>query len=480
MGFFSDFNSNYNFSENFASNSLNSYTMDLPRTASSTLQDAAQKLARVPRAELERLYIKDAQSFKMVNMYKRLLLQAGYRIISDNKTNQKQYDDFFKDIGKVGLHYKLEPLLERIINDCCIFGHAYLEKIYDESGTYLLDLKPIDAKLVDYVRDMRDMMMTDREQNPLGYTMYVGYYTDAITDAYPRGSKVLPSFIFLKPQRIVNFILNPISNGFEGMGIIESAYEQITRKMNIEASASNAIFNASESLIYAVCGDAQRSPSKPLMDATMNTLKNFTTNKRAVFSYPTEIKSLPIEQSPQVNEMLKYLRTEQAAAAGFSLSMAIGTGESNNKSTMNTERRDVNTQLNSVANNIATQFSSKVLDELYRINGYGSKAVMVWNNVSVDDRSDVVPMLKTLSDIGAITAGEIRNYAKNVFDLETDDEEWEKAQKEIQSQMEQLPNFPNQTGKKVETAIPTKTSKNPLQTKKNIDKSKNNYEEVRE
>lgn len=473
MGFFTNFNNDYNFSENFANNSASNYIMDMPRTASATLQDAAQKLARIPRAELERLYIKDAQTFKMVNMYKRLLLQAGYRIVSDNKTNQKQYDDFFKNIGRVGLHYKLEQLLERVINDCCVFGHAYLEKIYDESGTYLLDLKPIDAKLVDYVRDMRDMMMTDKEQNPLGYTMYVGYYTDAISDRFPSGAKVLPSFIFLKPERIVNFILNPIGNGFEGMGIVESAYEQITRKMNIEASASNAIFNASESLIYAVCGDAQRNPSKPLMDATMNTLKNFTTNKRAVFSYPTDIKSLPIEQSPQVNEMLKYLRTEQASAAGFSLSMAIGTGESNNKSTMNTERKDVNTQLNSVAQNIATQFSSKILDELYRINNYGSKAVMIWNNVSVEDRGDVVPMLKTLFDMGALTVEEVRNYAKNVFDLETDDEEWKKAQKEIQSQIERLPNFPNQTDKGDNTT-------NPLQTKKNITKSKDKYEDIRQ
>jgi hypothetical protein len=451
----------------------------IPRTASSTLQDATQVRARTPRDSLEKLYYQDAQTYKTVNSYKQLLMQAGYRIVSDNKTNQKQYDTFFSEIGKIGLHYKLDQLLERIIHDCALYGHAYVERVYDESGRYIVDLKPIDAKLMDYVRDMKYVMMTDLEQNPLGYTMYVGYYSDGISDKYPTNSRVIPGYIFLRPERIAHFVLSPFGNGFEGVGLVEPAFAQTSRKIKIEEAASNAVFNSADSLIYAIVGNDQRAPSTQLMNSTLTTLKNWTTNKRAVFAYPTQVNAMPVMQSPQVQELLKYLRQEQATAGGMSLSMALGTGESNNKSTMNTERKDFNTKLNAFARTIASQFTSKVLDVLYEVNGYGSKAIMKWNDVSVEDRTDFVAILHQLFEDGAITQRELRNYAKNVFNLETDDEDWERAQKKA----EQLPEMPNQTpGSPLDEGdIKVKAVKNnPKQVEKNITKSKDNYEDIRQ
>lgn len=439
-----------------------------PATASSTIKDVTDKLERITRENLENLFINDAQTFKTVTSYKQLLLQAGYRIVSINKTVQKQYDEFFADLGKIGMGYKLEQLLGRIIHDCVLYGYSYVERVYNITGNKIVDLKPIDAKLMDYVRDGNGMIMTDRLQKPLGFTMNVGYYSNAVGDHVPYGAKLNSGEIFLERKRIACFIINPFSNGFEGVGMVEPAYTQIKRKTKIEESASNAIYNSADSLIYAIVGDANRSASTPLMTSTLDTLKKWTTNRRAVFPYPTQVGAMDVVQSPQVNEILKYLRQDQATAGGMSLSMATGSGESNNKSTMNTERRDFNVRLNSLADEIATQFNSQILDVLYEVNGYGSKAALVWNEVSVDDRSDMVPMLKTLSDMKAIAPEEARAYAKNVLDLETDDEVWKQFTKKTES----LQEMPNMTDIK-------KTS-NPLQVKKNIEKSKDSYEERRQ
>ena len=481
MGFFSETIVGYKMAD-FSSKSKE---IGVPRTASSTIQDATLTSSRVPRLDLERLYREDAQTFKLINTYKQLLLQAGYRIVADNKTNQKQYDEFFDNIGKIGMHYKLKQLLDRIIQDCVLYGQAYIERVYDITGTKIVDLKPIDAKLMDYVRDMKYVIMTDIEQNPLGYVMNVGYYSDAVSDKWPSMSRQLPSYIFLRPERIACFILSPYGNGFEGMGLVEPAYKQITRKMRIEESASNAIYNASDNLKYAIVGDAQRSASTQLMNSTLDTLRNWTTNRRAVFPYPTQVGSMPVEQSPQVQEMLKYLRQDEATAGGMSLSMAVGTGESNNKSTMNTERRDFNTKLNAVAYDIATQFTTKILDVLKEVNGYGSHSALIWNNVSVDDRSDMVALLKTLYDMGSISPREARNYAKNVLDLETDEEDYKKF---LAESKERLPEMPNQSegaplddGNNINNdMIKPSKSKNPLQVKKNIADSKNKFEDKRQ
>jgi hypothetical protein len=491
MGFLSSF-TNYK----YADFSKQIDKVGIPRTASSTIQDATRKLSRVTRQDLETLYMTDAQTFKLVNSYMQLLLQAGYRIVSENKGSQKQYDDFFSNIGRIGMHYKLEQLLSRIIQDCVLYGHAYIERVYDETGSMIVDLKPIDAKLMDYVRDMKYVMMTDLEQNPLGYTMYVGYYSDAVSDLYPQGARVIPGYIFLRKERIANIVLSPFGNGFEGLGLVEPAYNQIHRKMKIEETASNAIFNAADSLIYAIVGDSTRSASVPLMNETLKTLQKWTTNRRAVFAAPTQIASMPVEQSSQVNDHLHYLRQDQAAAGGMSLGMAIG--EDNNKSTQNTERKDFNTKLNSCARTIAEQFTSKILDVLYEVNGYGSKAIMKWNNVSIEDRTDIVALLDVAFKDGAITAREYRNYIKNVFDLETDDEDWERAQKELNEQTQYNREMPNQTpgspldsgddvdGLKIDEEkqpiddkSKQKNSNKPL-VKKNIIKSKDKFEDKRE
>jgi len=364
--------------------------------------------------------------------------------------------------------YKLEQLLGRIIHDCVLYGYSYVERVFNIRGDKIVDLKPIDAKLMDYAKNGNHMIVTDKLQRPIGFTMKVGYYTISKGDAVPYGVYLDNGKIYLDNKRIACFVINPYSNGFEGIGMVEPAYTQTTRKTKIEEAASNAIYNAADSLIYAVVGDANRSASNTLMSGTLDTLKKWTTNRRAVFPYPTQVNSMDVQQSPQVNEILKYLRQDQATAGGMSLSMAVGSGESNNKSTMNTERRDFNVRLNSLADEIATQFNSQILDVLYETNKYGSKAALIWNEVSVDDRTDMVPMLKTLKDMGSIAPEEVREYAKNVLDLDTDDEKW----KEYQKKTESLPQFPNMTNVKKEN--------NPLQVEKNIKKSKEGYEEIRE
>ena len=455
MGFFENY-IGYN-TANFVTNIEE---VGKPTTASSTIQDVSDRNSRVQRKELERLFITDAQTFKIVTAYKQLLLQAGYKISAINKTSQKQYDDFFNELGKIGMGYKLEQLLGRIIHDCVLYGYSYVERVYDITGARIVDLKPIDAKLMDYARDSNGLIVTDRLQRPVGFTMNVGYYSNIKGDPLPAGVKLNSGQIFLDKKRIACFIINPYSNGFEGVGMIEPAYTQITRKIKVEDAASNSIYNSADSLIYAIVGDANRSASAPLMTSTLDTLKKWTTNRRAVFPYPTQVNAMDVAQSPQVNEILKYLRQEQATAGGMSLSMAVGSGESNNKSTMNTERRDFNTRLNALADEISTQFNSQILDYLYDINNYGSKAKLIWNEISVEDRSGMIAYLKTLYDIKAISPEEIRKYARDVMFLETDDNAWKKF---------------------FEDKSPENTPKsNPLLAEKNIQNSKDNYEEIRQ
>jgi hypothetical protein len=439
MGFLSEFTS-YKYAD-FAQKDLE---VGIPKTAATTQDDSAKILKRISRNELENLYLTDPQTFNTINTYKQLLLQAGYSINAINKTVQKQYDAFFEQIGKVGLHIKLEQLLDRIIQDVCLYGYAYIERVFNVEGNMIVDLKPVDAKLMDYARDMENRILVDVEQNPKGFTMRVGTSSGAKSDPLPPRIQLNSDQIYLKRERIACFTLFPYGNGFESMGIVEPAYVSIIRKLKIETAAANSIHNSAAYPVYAIVGDQQKSASKQLMQSTLGALQNLSSNRFMVFSHPTQIGTLNVEHSPQVEEMLRYLRTEQSAASGLALGFTVGSGETINRSTLNTQKEMLDIRMDALSSSLAEQFTSKILDPLYEMNGYGSKAVMKWNNVSTEDKLDTSKMLYDALDRKALTPREVRNYLKNILDVELDDKEFNKMLKEAEIERKEMINSSKQ------------------------------------
>jgi hypothetical protein len=412
-----------------------------PRTAPTTMEDANISSRRIPRVNLESLYRNDAQTFNTINTYKQILLQSGYRIDAENKTNQKQYDKFFEDMGIIGMKVKLNQLLDGIIQDTCLYGLGYVELVDNVKGDRIVDLKPVDSKLMDYVRDYNGIIMTDSEQNPIGYTMDVGYGSNSRGDQWPRGSRQDPNKIFLEARRIACFVLFPYGNRFEGMGLVEPAYSAITKKIKIESAAANSIHNSAAYPIYAVLGDSQKTASKQLMESTLNTLKNLSSNRYMVFPYPTQLNALQVEHSPQVDEMLRYLRTEQSAASGLALGFTVGSGETINRSTLNTQKEMLDVRLDSIADSLAEQFTTKILDKLYEKNNYGSKAKMIWNNISTEDKFDKSKILLDCAEKKAITPRELRKFVNQIFGVELDEEDFNKfVKKEEENIKKQLEN----------------------------------------
>lgn len=425
MGFFSDFTGFKHAS--FARQEIN---IGSPKTAATAQSDGTDAYKRVERTKLEEAYLQDPQTFNTINTYKQLLLQSGYKIIADNKTNQKQYDQFFENIGQIGMKMKLEQLMDRIIHDACLYGYAYVERIFDTNTGRMVDLKPVDAKLMDYARNEKNIIMTDQNQNPIGYTMKVGYGVKAYSDVLPKGIKINNDQIFVRAERIACFILFPYGNGFESLGIVEPAYRAIERKLKIETAVANTIYNSAASHMYAIVGDAQRGASKQLMTSTLDALQNFSYNRFGVFQYPTQLATLPVEHSPQAAEFLKYLRTEESAASGFALGFTVGTGEAVNRSTLGTQKEMLDVRMDSISFSIAEQFTSKILDVLYEVNEYGSPAKMIWNEISTEDKMDKAKILMDAIDKGALAPIEARKYILQSNDIEGDDSAYNKMIKD--------------------------------------------------
>jgi hypothetical protein len=417
MGLFGNFNDNIAM---FASKDVAS-----PKTPAVS-EDDISVYERVSRQSLEEIYLTDPQTFNTINKSKQLIMQAGYNIRVDKKGSQSKYDDFFKNMGNIGMKTNLSQLLSNIYHDKFLYGVSYIERVYDTRQEVIVDLKMIDPKLMDFARDNEGIIVVDRNQNPVGFTMDIGRKTNYRGDIIPidgLSSKVSldPNHIFFLAFRIAYFRMFTYGNRFDAVGVVEPAIKDINRKHKIEDATANSIHNAASYPIVGYVGDANRSASQSLMNNTLDAMKNLSHSRYMVFQYPTKLETLEVKQSEQVNEALRYFRANQSAASGMALGFSIGTGEAINRSTLSTQQEMLDISLDSEAKNTAEEFNVQILDELNRVNGYGSSAKLIWGNVASEDKNDKASRLFDAVSSGVLAPGEIRDYILMSEDIVRDD-----------------------------------------------------------
>jgi len=403
MGFLSNFTQGR---ASFASSDVG-----VPKSVAVSETDQLQDSLRAPRDELENIYLTDPQAFNTVNKSKQLIMQAGYKIESEKKGIQSKYDDFFANMGNIGMKTNLHQMLSYIHHDKLLFGAAYVERIYDREVTEILDLKMIDPKLMDFARDAEGIIVVDKNQNPVGYVMNVGRrYDTYLGDDIP-GSVVLKGTdIFLLAFRIAHFRMFPYGNRFESVGIIEPAFKDIIRKHKIEDATANSIHNTAAYPIVAYVGDNQRAASQKVMDSTLGAMKNLSHSRYMVFQHPTKLETLEVKHSEQLDDVLRYFRGNQSAASGMALGFSIGTGEAINRSTLSTQQRMLDVSLDSEAKATAEEFKVMILDELNRVNNYGSEANLIWGNVAAEEKTEKINRLMNAVGNFVIAPEEARPY----------------------------------------------------------------------
>jgi len=423
MGFLTNFVDN---TANFAKRPI-----AIPKSLAVSEQDQIQDALRVPRYKLESVYLTDPQAFNTVNKSRQLIMQAGFKIVAEKKGIQSKYDEFFKNIGKIGMRTNTPQLLSYIHHDKLLYGAAYVERIYDISQTEIVDLKMIDPKLMDFARDAEDIIVVDKNQNPVGYTMEVGRIGNKMlgdkipvsTEGNPiMGNIVLKGTqIFLLEFRVAYFRMFSFGNRFEAVGIIEPAFQDIIRKHKIEEATANSIHNTAAYPIVGYVGDNQRAASQTLMNSTLDAMQNLSHSRYMVFQHPTKLETLEVKHSEQVDEALRYFRGNQSAASGMALGFSIGTGEAINRSTLSTQQRMLDISLDSEAKATAEEFKVMILDEINRVNGYGSSADLVWGNVAAEEKNEKIGRLMDAIGNSVIAPEEARPYVLVSEGIEPDE-----------------------------------------------------------
>jgi hypothetical protein len=419
MGFFLEF-SGFK-SASFAAERKDEGVIGNPKVSPTAQSDGPDSRARIDRKQLETLYLTDPQTLNTIDLYATIPIQAGYRIQSINKTNQRQYDEFFANIGKYGLVVGSKQLLTRLLTDTPLYGYAYVERIFgidDFNKVRIVDLKPVDAKLMDYARDTDGIIVVDEFQKPVGYTMNVGINSQVRGDPTPKRVNLDIGKVFLQEERIACFHFKSYGNGFESIGVVEAAALDIERKQKIKTAMANEIYNNAAYKVYAIVGDAQRSASKKVQEDTLTALQNLSYSRFGVFQYPTQLNTLKVEHSPQAEEFLRFERSEQATSGGIALGIAVGSGEAINRQTMGEQLGVLDMKFDGWIERFCEQFNQKILDYIYKYNEYGSKAELKWNDVSLEDKTSKANTLLSAIDKKVVSPEEVRKFILTAYDIE--------------------------------------------------------------
>ena len=340
--------------------------------------------------ELEYCYRSDALTFNAINKSVQMIMAGGFKnFLHDKKYVVTKFTKFFENIGDIGDDITFEELLENIFRDQMVYGNSFVEKIYDESDTKIVDLSPIDPKRIDYAKDSQDKIILDENGKPIGYVVKFDSGTfisgDEIPKKYKEMIKQESNTKFVLFKRICHFKLYTIGDKLYGIGLIESAYKSAIYKKNMEKAKANFVYLKGFPQMVAYVGSDRRM-------ATPSDIKNVekqinTADYQRNFTFPDWVKldSPKFSESNLSEEALKDMRTDQMAALSAPQALVSGSGEATNRATLGDQRVLWEFTLKDIIKKTMAYFKKYILKPINESNNYGGVPDIEWSELRAEN-----------------------------------------------------------------------------------------------
>lgn len=395
----------------FITNTLGENNIDnfkLADNGSSGRQLTSQKLIKpikpiVDFADLEACWKSDALSFNAVNKSVQMIMAAGFKKFIHNRSGVvKKFKEFFENIGEIGNDITFEELLESIFRDQIIYGNAFVEIVFDESDTRILDLALIDPKRIDYAKSQENKIILDQNGKPIGYMVKLeaGTYAegDKIPKKYERVLKQDRTEVFILSKRICHFKLYTIGDKFYGIGLIEPAYKSGIYKKNIEKGQANSIYARGFSPMIALVGNERRMATPADIKGVLDKIKRLNYQQYDAFPDWVKIESVKLNETSMAKDALKDMRTDQIAALSAPQALVSGSGEATNRATLGDQRELWEFTLKDIVKKTMSHFKKYILKPIDEYNNYGGVPDTEWGEIRAEnDEISIENIIKLLT-----------------------------------------------------------------------------------
>ena len=370
---------------------------------------------RVDLPELETAYLFDPIVFNSINKSVQTIMASGYIWRAKDKKVKKYFKDFFDNIGNVGENTTFDEMLSMTFQNQMIYGKQFLENIFNDNMTKLVDMYPLDPKQMDYARNSGGRVVLDRYGRPVGYTQTLPYSVDVSGkgDTAPEGVMLKGQQIFLLPIRIAHFKLFTFGNRLDSIGLIEPAYKSIVRRQKIEEAQANSIYARGTYPVFDYVGDPDHQPTPDMIRKATEKLSQMNHKRYFAVPYWHKVEALEVKQSEVVDNTMKYLRENASASLGVPLSLALGSGEATNRATLTNQQKFLEHSLRDIVNKTLASWRQQVFSLISELEGFDEVPEIVWGDISAEDKEEKAKRLTAYANnkVGILKPEDVRNYA---------------------------------------------------------------------
>ena len=370
---------------------------------------------------------KDWFTFATVNLCATMFAKPRYEIISDNV---ETWENFFASMRDYGNNTSLRRLRSSIKRDMIKYGSGFVEFIPDETNTYIVDLKRIDASKMNNAKDGKGHLILDYLGNSIGYVLSLGANADLrskgdfIPPEYSDAIKMNVGDIFMSPQRVAEFKLYERQNGIESIGLVEPSLQQTKRRMDLETAQVNAIWIRGTAPLFGLIGDPTHEPTPQMMEDATETLTEMKHSNVAVFPYYIEPKTLDTKVDDISTVISNNLLSASASSTGMPLPFVTGQGEATNRATLKDQRVMFEDNIQDKIKNFDEDWNLLIMDRISATNNF-PKGEIKSNNIRLESADELAKRLKMYFEMRALSPKEVRMNILNKEDLITDDSDYE-------------------------------------------------------
>ena len=373
------------------------------------------EVKRVSAWDLETCYIFDPIIFNSINKNVQTIMAAGYELQCKDKKVLEYFQEFLDNIGQVGGDITFNELLEVTFQNLMIYGRHYFETVLNSMQTDIVDLVSLDPKLMDYARDSMRRICVDKYGKPLGYTQNLPYGVDLTDqgDQVPEKSGVvlINRQIFILPERISYLKLYTYGNRFDGLGLIEPAYQSIVRKQNIEEAQANSIYARGTYPIIDYVGNENHFPTPNMIKSASEKLSEMAHNRYFALPYWHKLEPIEVKQSEVVDNTMKWLRESASASLGLPMAFATGSGEATNRATLGTLQKFMEFSLKDIVGRVCAQFKQQIFKKICAYNNFKEIPDLIWGDIGAESLDDKATRLQNYVKVGALNPKAVEEFA---------------------------------------------------------------------
>ena len=342
------------------------------------------ELIRVDPVRLEQEYAQDPLCFNIVNKYVHGICAERGHFYSPDAGEQEILHEYERA-------FRLNTyLLPKIVQDMCVFGSHWSEKIWNVDRGKLLRLDVRDAKYMDiskYGYSQSSFPLVDDLGRPHYYCQYLNMLQQ------PRAEK---DVVWQLGRRAVKYDINDVlkinmltlGDSEDGMGIVEPLYQALKNKQQIEQATSHAILRMGQPKTIGYVGNERVYPTKQLIDEVSQALMNMDARTGLTLPNYVKVETLEAKEASKMTENMNYFIDMVVAGGGLPSALATGSGQGANKHTLQALMNFMGGAFYMIRSNIAEAFEFQVLRDIKKLEGMNNRLRFKWVDRSKEDADE--------------------------------------------------------------------------------------------